>query len=231
MGMSQLLPLLRDLPLFLDLTDEELERIAAIAIPRFYPKKTLIFSEGSPREAVFFIVDGLVKTFKVDTGGHEQIVSLLGKGEMFPHTGFFDQSPFPANAETVKPSHLFAIPIRSFEQLLLSTPTIAVKVLRVMGAKIRELQEKLQELTYQDVRHRIIAILLRLAEAHGTARGETVVLRLPVTHQDLASMAGTTRESVNRILNALRRKRILDMNRNHIILNDVETLKSWTDAP
>ncbi|TMZ56738.1 Crp/Fnr family transcriptional regulator [Klebsiella pneumoniae] len=89
----------------------------------------------------------------------------------------------------------------------------------------------MQELTYQDVRHRIIAILLRLAEAHGTARGETVVLRLPVTHQDLASMAGTTRESVNRILNDLRRKRILDMNRYHIILNDVETLKSWTDAP
>ncbi|PRX41489.1 transcriptional regulator [Planifilum fimeticola] len=227
--MSQLVPLLRNVPLFLDLTDEELERIASIAIPRSYPKKSLIFAEGSPREAVYFIVDGLVKAFKVDANGHEQIVSLLAKGDMFPHTGFFDQSPYPANAEAVKPTRVFAIPIQSFEQLLLSTPTIAVKVLRVLGAKIRELQEKLQELTYQDVRHRICAILLRLAETHGTTQDGTVVLRLPVTHQDLASMAGTTRESVNRMLNDLRRQRILEMNRNHIVLKDVEALKSWAD--
>lgn len=227
MALSQLTQLLRNLPLFSDLTDEELERIAAIAIPRSYPKKALIFAEGCPREAVYFIVEGLVKTFKVDTNGHEQIVSLLGKGDMFPHTGFFDQSPYPANAEAVKRSQIFAIPIHSFEQLLLSTPTIAVKVLRVMGAKIRELQEKLQELTYKDVRQRIISILLRLAEAHGTTQGEAVVLRLPVTHQDLASMAGTTRESVNRMLNELRRRQILKMDRNHIILHDVDALKSW----
>lgn len=229
MDLSQLLPLLRNVPLFLDLTDEELERIAAIAIPRSFPKKSLIFAEGSPREAVYFIVDGLVKAFKVDADGHEQIVSLLTKGDMFPHTGFFDQSPYPANAEAVKPTRVFAIPIQSFEQLLLSTPTIAVKVLRVLGGKIRELQEKLQELTYQDVRHRICSILLRLAEAHGTTQDGAVVLRLPVTHQDLASMAGTTRESVNRMLNDLRRHHILEMNRNHIILKDVEALKSWAD--
>jgi len=229
MDVSQLIPLLRNVPLFRDLTDAELERIAAIAIPRSFPKKNLIFAEGSPREAVYFIVDGLVKAFKVDANGNEQIVSLLTKGDMFPHTGFFDQSPYPANAETVKPTRVFAIPIHSFEQLLLSTPTIAVKVLRVMGAKIRELQEKLQELTFQDVRHRICSILLRLAEAHGTDRDGAVVLHLPVTHQDLAAMAGTTRESVNRMLNDLRRRGVLEMNRNLIVLKDVEALKSWAD--
>ncbi|MFS8514601.1 MAG: helix-turn-helix domain-containing protein, partial [Planifilum fulgidum] len=69
----------------------------------------------------------------------------------------------------------------------------------------------------------------RLAEAHGTTQDGAVVLRLPVTHQDLASMAGTTRESVNRMLNDLRRQRILEMNRNHIVLKDVEALKSWAD--
>ena len=230
MDLSQWLPLLRNVPLFRDLDDEELERIADIAIPRTFPKKTLIFAEGSPREAVYFIVEGLVKTYKVDANGHEQIISLLKKGDMFPHTGFFDQSPYPANAEAVKQTRTFAIPVRSFEQLLLSTPTIAVKVLRVLGAKIRELQEKLQEITYQDVRHRISAILLRLAEAHGTTQNGAVVLRLPVTHQDLASMAGTSRESVSRMLNDLRRCNILEMNRNHIVLNDVESLKSWADA-
>ena len=87
----------------------------------------------------------------------------------------------------------------------------------------------MQELTFQDVRHRICSILLRLAEAHGTARDGAVVLHLPVTHQDLAAMAGTTRESVNRMLNDLRRRGVLEMNRNLIVLKDVEALKSWAD--
>jgi len=230
MGVSQLIPHLHNVSLFRDLTEEELERIAAIAIPRSFPKKAVIFNEGGTREAVYVIVDGLVKTFKVDENGHEQIISLLTTGDMFPHTGFFDQSPYPATAETVVPTRVFAIPVRSFEQLLLSTPTIAVKVLRVLGAKIRELQEKLQELSSQDVRHRLTAILLRLAAAHGSTQDGAVVLRLPVTHQDLANMAGTTRESVNRLLNDLRRQRILDMTRQHIILYDVEALKAWADS-
>ncbi|WP_054672347.1 Crp/Fnr family transcriptional regulator [Calditerricola satsumensis] len=230
MGLSELIALLRNVPLFRDLTDEEVERIAAIAIPRTYPKKTVIFTEGSAREAVYFIVDGLVKTVKVDENGHEQIVSLLTTGDMFPHTGFFDQSPYPATAEAVEPTRVFAIPVRAFEQLLLSTPTIAVKVLRVLGAKILELQEKLQALTGQDVRHRLVAVLLRLAACHGTAQDGAVVLNLPVTHQDLANMAGTTRESVNRLLNELRRRGIADMTRRQIILYDVEALKAWANS-
>jgi CRP/FNR family cyclic AMP-dependent transcriptional regulator len=166
--------ILKMVPLFHDLTAQELARVEEIVIQRFFNKKTVIFTEGSDKEAVFFIRDGLVKAFKTDTNGHEQIVSFLKTGDMFPHIGFFNKDPYPATTEAIVETHVLAIPITLFEQLLLATPTIAIKVLRVMGAKIKELQEKLQEFTGQDVNHRAVSFLLKLAEQHGEKKGNTV---------------------------------------------------------
>jgi len=95
--------MLEPFPMFRDLTPDELARVEAIAHRRTVRKKTVIFHEGSEKEAVYLIEDGLVKTYKTDANGHEQIVSLLQGGEMFPHTGFFNQLPYPATAGTCPP--------------------------------------------------------------------------------------------------------------------------------
>src|SRR5690606_34435185 len=142
---------LETVPLFQQLTPEELGRVKEITIERSIPKKSTVFTEGSEKEAVFFIQSGLVKTFKTDENGHEQIVSFLKTGDMFPHTGFYNQDPYPATAEAIVDTKLLAIPLRQFEQLMMSTPSIAIKMMRVMGEKIKELQEKIQVLTGQDV--------------------------------------------------------------------------------
>ncbi len=81
------------------MNESELERFEEIAVSRFFPRRMIVFSEGSEKEAFFFIQDGLVKTYKTDENGHEQIVSILKQGEMFPHTGFFNRNPYPATAE------------------------------------------------------------------------------------------------------------------------------------
>lgn len=162
---------LGQMPLFQDLSEQELERVADIAIARRVTRKSVIFTEGSEKEAVFFIREGLVKTFKTDENGHEQIVSFLKTGDMFPHTGFFNQHPYPATAEAIVDTHLAAIPVRQFEHLMLQTPSIAVKLMRVMGEKIVELQEQLQTLSGLDVKHRVLSFLLKLAERHGTCKG------------------------------------------------------------
>src|SRR5690606_37376908 len=101
---------------------EELEHIWGISIQRSYRKRTIVFTEGADKEAVYFILDGLVKAFKTDENGNEHIVSFLKTGDMFPHTGFFNQNPYPATAEVIVDTHLLAIPVRSFEQLLTNSP-------------------------------------------------------------------------------------------------------------
>jgi len=218
---------LRQVPLFRDLNLRELAHVHEISVDRVFRKKSIIFTEGSEKEAVFFIQDGLVKAYKTDKEGHEQIVSLLQTGDMFPHTGFFDQTPYPATAETIVDTHVLAIPVRAFEQLILSVPSIAVKLIDVMGAKIRELQLKLQQLTVHDVNRRILSLLLQLAEKLGEAKGSRIHIELPVTNQELANLIGTSRETVNRLLNQLKKRHILETNRSEMVILDMEALKRW----
>lgn len=216
---------LLQVPLFQDLNQHEIERIEEITISRFIPKKGIIFAEGEMKEAVFFIMDGLVKTYKTDENGHEQIVSFLKTGDMFPHTGFFHLHPYPATAEAIIETNLLAIPVQTFEQLMLGNPEIAIKMMRVMGAKIRELQEKLQVLTGQDVRNRVISFLIMLADQHGVAKDNKITINLPMTHQEFANSVGTTRETINRLLNQLDKDGILKTERNRIVIFDMDVLK------
>ncbi|GGJ07028.1 Crp/Fnr family transcriptional regulator [Alicyclobacillus cellulosilyticus] len=200
---------LRELELFRDLTEEELRQVYALALERQYGKGDYIFFEGEHREAVYFIRRGLVKVFKVDEEGREHIVSILGRGQMFPHVGFFQDGPYPGTAQAMERSTLLAIPTAKFDALLLAHPDMMRKLMRVMGQKILQLQAKLQELALFDARERVIALLRHFAEEHGEARPDGIHIKLPVTHGEMARMMGMTRESVNRVWNQLRREGLL----------------------
>jgi CRP/FNR family cyclic AMP-dependent transcriptional regulator len=219
--------MLQQVPLFRDLNQQEMARVEEIAIHRVFRKKTTIFMEGGEKEAVFFIQDGLVKAYKTDEEGHEQIVSLLQTGDMFPHTGFFNPTPYPATTEALVDTHVLTIPVHAFEQLILAMPSIAIKVIDVMGTKIRELQQKLQQFTGHDVHGRILFFLLQLADKHGEVKGSRVHIELPMTNQELANAIGTSRETVNRLLNQLKKQRILETHRSEIIILDKDALKRW----
>ncbi|MCR2822541.1 Crp/Fnr family transcriptional regulator [Lederbergia panacisoli] len=217
---------LKNVPLFHDLNQQEIEKVEEITISRSLSKKSIVFSEGSEKEAVYFIKQGLVKTYKTDENGHEQIVSFLKAGDMFPHTGFFNQNPYPATAETIVDTVLLAIPLQMFEHLMMNTPSIGIKMMRVMGDIIMELQQRLQVLSGKDVKQRALSFLLRLAEQHGVEKEEnTIIINVPMTHQEFANSVGTTRETINRLLNQLGKDNILKVDRNRIVITDVEALK------
>lgn len=218
---------LRQMTIFQDLHEDELLHVVKIAREKFIKRKSAIFHEGTDKDAVYFLQDGLVKTYKTDVDGNEQIVSLLQSGEMFPHTGFFDHTPYPATAETLVDTHLVVIPVLDFEQLILDVPTISMKLIDVMGAKIRELQHKLQQIAGHDVHGRILSFLLQLAHKLGEQRDAYIHIELPITNQELANSIGTTRETVNRILNQLKKMNIIEANRSEIIIKDLEALKNW----
>lgn len=223
--MSAMIPFLKKIRLFGELDEQELAKLAAITITRTFRKNANVFMEGDERQAVFFIQKGIVKIYKIDAEGNEQIVSFLKEGDMFPHTGFFDTTPYPATAVVVEAAELFVIPVHAFEQLMLDMPSIAVKVMRVMGHKIRELQAKLQEFVTQDVNRRIISFLIRLAREHGQPENGSIRIDIPLTHQEFANMVGTTRETVNRLMNQLKKDTIIDMNRQGIVIRDMESLQ------
>lgn len=223
--MKEIVEFLKRVPLFSELNEDERTRLAEIATERRYARKQLVFMEGEPREAVYFICSGSVKIFKVDEDGDEQVINLLKEGEMFPHIGFFDDGPYPASAEVIQEATLLNIRLDDFERIILESPQIAMKLMRIMGRKMMALQQRLQELISDDVYERVVHNLLRLAEESGKQKGESVVIEMPITNQDLANMVGTSRESINRILNGLKREKLLKLGRKSITILDIRRLR------
>lgn len=213
------LEFLREIDLFRDLTIEELAHIHDLAVEHQYQRGDFIFMQGEEREAVFFIGRGLVKILKEDDEGREHIVNILGKGQMFPHVGFFQDSPYPGTAQAIEATTVLAVRRVQFDAVLMKYPEIARKLMNVMGKKILQLQAKLQELALFDSRERVMALLGHFAEEYGQVQSDGVHVKLQLTHGDMAHMIGMTRESVNRVWNQLRKEGVLSGERDDWVLH------------
>lgn len=222
--------LLRQTAFFRELSDDELEQLAMMIVHRSYGKREIIFREGDEAGTVYLIHSGLVKTFKTDEAGREQIVSILREGEMFPHTGLFSGRPYPASAETIVPSKLLALPVRPFEYFLEQHAAVALKIMHAMSEKIIELQGRLQEASGLDARDRGLRFLAYLAKQYGEQRGGVIHIRLPLTHQEIASAIGTSRETVSRMLNRLKKAGILESSRSGFVIRDAQALRREIDG-
>ncbi|HET7521840.1 MAG TPA: Crp/Fnr family transcriptional regulator [Bacillales bacterium] len=225
--MPDMVEVLRGVPLFSELNDKELKHLAEITTKRTYPRRQYVFMEGDKRQAVFFIEEGTVKTFKVDSDGNEQVINLLQKGEMFPHIGFFDETPYPATAEIIEKAELLVIRIDDFDNLLIEQPRIAVKLMKIMGRKIFMLAQRVQELISQDVRHRVVRTLLRLADENGKVDDKGIHINMPITNRDFANMVGSSRETINRVLNELKNEKLLKADRRGILIYDLDHLRNY----
>ncbi|WEG12065.1 Crp/Fnr family transcriptional regulator [Pullulanibacillus sp. KACC 23026] len=223
--MSDQTALLKSIPIFSELTTYELAQVETISILRDYEKKSYIFMEGEKREAVYFIQKGTIKTFKLDSNGKEQLISLLYPGDMFPHVGFFDDSPYPATAEAVVKAQLVMIQIEEFNALLIERPGIALKVMKILGQKIQALTQRIQELISDDVYHRTVNTLIRLASESDRSEDGMLILNAPITNQDFANMVGSSRETINRIFNQFKKEGLLEINKRKIKIIDLEGLK------
>ncbi len=211
-------------PLFSALSEADLAKVAALIRERKYRDGMYVFAEGDPIEAVYFVKSGMVKASRTDDEGHEQIVNLLVPGDFFPHVGFLDGGPAPATAITVGETCLGLVNRRDFMALLGEHPSITGQLLAAMDKRIRGLQDQVKELGLLTAPSRVGRILLRLAEQIGEDRGGLKVLRLGLSQQDVASMAGVSRETVSRLLSEFRREGVVTGEGNQLVV-DVKRLE------
>ncbi|WP_240376968.1 Crp/Fnr family transcriptional regulator [Bacillus piscicola] len=198
---------LQKVPLFRELTKEELGPIVGIAQLRTFTPHSFVFMQDDPLDRVFFIQKGKVKIYKTDIQGKEQIVSILKEDDMFPHVGFFRTGSYPAHAEVLEETSLIVIPINEFENILLRNPEVSIKMFRVLGEKIIDLQNRLEEQVLHNTYEQILMLLLRLCSLYGKSYDdERTELDTQFTNRDLANMIGTSRETVSRTLTKLRKK-------------------------
>ncbi|MEK4382317.1 Crp/Fnr family transcriptional regulator [Aeribacillus sp. FSL K6-2848] len=216
---------LRSVPLFRELSNEELTSIVAISQVRTYQPKSYVFMQGDLLENVYFIHSGTIKIYKTDRNGKEQIVSILQNGEMFPHIGFFRKGSYPAHAEVMEESTLIVIPIKDFEETLMLFPVLSIKLFRVMSEKIIDLQNRLEEQILHNTYEQIVLLLLRLTKTNALPQGKLYRLTTHLTNRELANMIGTSRETVSRTLNQMKRKGLILVDDDGYYLVDAEQLE------
>jgi CRP/FNR family cyclic AMP-dependent transcriptional regulator len=191
---------------FAELGPEDRQALARIATTRTFEKGAVIFNQGDRRETIYGIERGLVLVSRVDADGHEQIVNLIGPGDVFPHVGFVTPANYPGSARAVEPCTVTCLARSDFNAIMSVRPQVAGAIIGLLERQILQLQAQLQTLALPNGRQRVVAVLRFLAQEHGVQSGRDVILTLPMTHSELARMVGLSRESVNRVWTQLRRE-------------------------
>ncbi len=225
MKQEDIIKRLSDVPIFKELSAAELDPIVKIAQTRFYKHKMYVFMQDDHLDRVFFIHSGKIKIYKTDQSGKEQLISVLEQGEMFPHAGFFRKGNFPAHAEVMDDAILIVIPIDKFEDILISYPELCIKLFKVLGEKIVDLQGRLEEQVLHNTYEQIILLLLRLCKSNGEEVGERYRLTTQFTNRELANMIGTSRETVSRTINHVKKKEYVTQDQEGFYLIDREALQ------
>lgn len=214
--------------LFSYLDDQQLEEVDGLIMERTYQKGRIIFVEGEPGEAVFFLKSGRIKISKQAEDGREQILHFIHPGEVFAEVVLFDGGPYPATAEAVEDSKVGLIRNSDMERITLSNPGIALGMLKIMARRLRMAQKQINDLALMDTSRRMASTLLFLAAEQGVpCSGGGTAIDMSLTNQDLANMIGTSRETANRILSDMRRQKAINVDRKQIVITDMKRLKSW----
>jgi CRP/FNR family transcriptional regulator, cyclic AMP receptor protein len=212
--------------IFSGLTEAQLGFLAQRIVPRQYSAGELIFAESEPCSGLYVVERGNIRIFKSSSGGREQVLSIDGPGSSVAELPVFDGGNYPASAVAVDDATLLFVRKEDFQALCMAHPEVALKVLRVVGARLRRLVGIIEELSFTTVRHRLAALLLRLAKVEGKQVEGGVEFLLPANNQELASQIGTVRELVSRNLSRLQAEGLLRMEGRSVVLADVTALEA-----
>ena len=206
--------------LFKGLQDAQLERVAEISHEKNYERGESIFFEGDEATGFYVVAEGKIKIFKMSPDGREQILHIFGPGEPFGEVPVFHRQPFPANAVTMAQSTLLFFPRREFVDLVASTPSLALSMLAMLSLRLRRFASQVESLSLKEVPGRLAAHLVYLAEEQG--RTDRVVLDIP--KGQLASLLGTSPETLSRIFARMSEEGLIRVHGKEIELLDYEEL-------
>jgi CRP-like cAMP-binding protein len=221
--------ILKNVPIFSSLSEPEFAFLTARVVQRKFSAGELIFDEGGPCAGLYVIESGHVRIFKSSPGGREQVLSIDGPGGSIAELPVFDDGPYPASAQAVTDCSLLFFSKKDFQLLCVQHPDVALKVLRVVGARLRRLVGIIEELSFTTVRHRLAALLVRLARSNGARKGPSVTLTLPANNNELAAQIGTVRELVSRNLSRFQFEGLIQMDGRTVVIPNLSKLEAELD--
>ena len=229
--------LLARVPLFAELSELELARVAEVAVPRSYPAETIILREGDSGDTCYVVRSGRARVTREHADGRTLTLTNIGSGEIFGELAMFDGEVRSATVQAIDDVEAVAILARDLKRLLKHHPEIAVKLLSALGAKLREANARIARQSFQKVSSRVAGVLAELVEtgsgttvaSSNTGSGGAAATEIVVhsTQVDLAQLAGSSREATSRFLATLQREGVVTCRRGRVIVHDPAALRRY----
>lgn len=219
--------LLSRVPVFIGLSDSDLEAVAAVAVPRRYNAGEVVFRENDEGDTCYLVRSGLARAIRQHSDGRSITLSHFGPGDIFGELAMFDEEPRSATVDIIEDTEVIAIPGRDMQRLMRDYPEIAVKLNAALAQRLRATNERLARQSFQTVQSRVAAVLAQMVAAarDGNERESDVVITL--TQADLAKLAGSSRESASRFLAGLERAGVITQGRGRLTVHDPHALERY----
>lgn len=223
---TESLELLSRVPLFAELSQSELDRIASVAIPRSFPRGVRVFHEGDHSDACYIVRSGDLRVTREHPDGRAIALATLGPGDFFGELAMFDGGIRSASVETLSEVELLALPASDVRRVVSEHGDLAAKLIVAITRRLRETNERVARQSFQTVPSRVAGVLSQLiAEEAIPADREGVTVRM--TQADLAQLAGTSRESVSRFLATLERAGVVAVGRGRVTVLEPRRLRAY----
>jgi CRP/FNR family cyclic AMP-dependent transcriptional regulator len=215
---------LSQVPLFEALDDDAASALTAVMTSREVVRGHTVFHEGDDGDRLFVVLDGKVKISRAAADGRENLLAVLGPGEMFGELSLFDPGPRTATASAITESTLASLDHDDLRPLLLERPGLAVHLLQALAQRLRRTNEAMADLVFTDVPGRVAKALLDLAEKFGDDESDGLRVRHDLTQEELAQLVGASRETVNKALSEFASRGWLRLEGRTVLLLDASRL-------
>ncbi len=215
--------LIRRVPLFSTLTDDEFSQLAHVFVTRAYRKGQIIFLEEETGSYMYLVLSGKVKVSKAGSGGKETILAIHRTGDFFGEMSLLDGKTAPATVSAMEDAKIISISGADFHKYLLHHEKVLLQIINVLCSRLRQVWQT-QSLSSSTADARIRRGIFELAKRHGVRDAHGTIIDLKITHQELAEMVGTSRETVTRVLARLKEDGIIEIDQRRMTLIDADAL-------
>ena len=213
-------------PIFSDLPEETIEQIAQVGIRKTFKKESIILMEEDESGSLFIIARGKVKVTRTSSDGREVILSILSDSDIFGEMSLIDGLTRSATVTALETSELFIIQRNQFLEFLKENPEISIAVMQELSKRLRTADMQIKSLSLKDAEGKVATVIVQLANDQGRIRqGAVEVEKLPL-QQDLANMAGTSRETISRTLHTFAKKGLIELEGSKLRIYEFEKFKA-----
>jgi CRP-like cAMP-binding protein len=210
--------------LFGTLSDEQLQRMESRCRIREIPRNSPVYLPAEAADSMLLLASGRVKICGFTPDGKQSILTFIEPGEVFGELAIFDSGQRDEYAEAVLASTVLLIPRDQVHQLMLEQPSLSMGVTKLIGMRRKRIERRLKYLLFHSNRDKLVHLLLELVEQYGKTSAEGIEISLRLSHQDLASIIGATRETVTVNLGELQAAGLIKVGRKRVIIKDVERM-------